>query len=50
MRKWMKENRQGKHGAHRHSLEQFGFDPAELEVEYADYRARFGIPFAKRPS
>jgi hypothetical protein len=50
MRAWMNENRQGKHGAHRHSLEQFGFDPSELEAEYSHYRQRFAIPYAKRPS
>jgi hypothetical protein len=46
MSTWMAGNQQNKHGKHRHSLEQFGFDAAELEKHYAPYRERFGIPFA----
>lgn len=47
MSSWMAGNQQNKHGKHRHSLEQFGFDAAELEKHYAPYRERFGIPIAK---
>jgi hypothetical protein len=44
MRRWMAGNPQGKHGAHRYSLEQFGLDRAAVERVSAPYRERFDIP------
>jgi hypothetical protein len=46
MSRWMQSNQQNKHGAHRHSLQQFGFDPDDIEKDFRAYRERFDIPFA----
>ena len=39
MRLWLAENPQGKQGAHRYSLREFGLDPSELKSRFASYRA-----------
>jgi hypothetical protein len=39
MRQWLAKNRQGKQGAHRYSLRQFGLEPAALSDRFARYRA-----------
>jgi hypothetical protein len=45
------ENPQGKHGAHRYTPEQFGFDPALIRRRFAAYTERFGIePDRPRPA
>ncbi len=48
MTSWMNQNKQNKHGKHSHNLQQFGFDPEQLEKEFSHYRERFNIPFAKK--
>lgn len=44
MRAWLAANPQGKHGAHRYSLAQFGLDPAAVERFAGPYRDRYGVP------
>jgi hypothetical protein len=44
MRRWLAANPQGKHGAHRYTLEQFGLDRTAVERLSAPYRERFDIP------
>src|SRR5262249_30155705 len=40
MRRWLTENPQGKQGAHRYRLRQFGLQPSVLSNRFASYRAR----------
>ncbi len=47
MSQWMQQNQQHKHGAHSHSLEQFGLNPEAVERQFSFYRQRFNIPFSK---
>jgi hypothetical protein len=44
MRSWLASNSQGRHGRHRYSLEQFGFDPAGVEGLFPGYPECFGLP------
>jgi hypothetical protein len=39
MRLWLNENPQGKQGAHRYSLSEFGLGPSDLRDRFASYRA-----------
>ena len=41
MRRWLSDNPQGKHGAHRYVLEQYGLDAATVDRLTAPYRTRF---------
>jgi Sulfotransferase family len=41
MQGWLAENRQGRRGVHRYSLEQFGLDAETVNRETAFYRERF---------
>ena len=41
MRRWLADNPQGKHGAHRYVLEQYGLDAATVDRLTAPYRTRF---------
>jgi hypothetical protein len=43
MKSWLAANPQGKHGAHRYTLEQFGLDAAIESRRFAAYRERFRI-------
>lgn len=44
MRRWLADHPQGKYGAHRYTLEQFGLDRGAVERLTSPYRERFGIP------
>ena len=44
MQAFLARNPQGKHGAHRYRLEDFGLDPDALARDFAPYRDRFAIP------
>ena len=41
MLRWEQENRQGKHGLHEYSLEQFGLSERMIEEELSEYMSRF---------
>ncbi|WP_158579865.1 sulfotransferase family protein [Geodermatophilus marinus] len=41
MRRWLADNPQGKHGAHRYGLEQYGLDAATVDRLTARYRTPF---------
>lgn len=43
MRQWLKDNPQGRFGAHPHNLEKFGLSKKALEPLFADYLKRFDI-------
>ena len=43
MDRWMKANRQHKHGVHRYSLEQFGLSAEQVEARFSDYIARYDV-------
>lgn len=43
MDRWMKANRQHKHGVHRYSLEQFDLSAQQVEARFADYIARYDV-------
>jgi len=47
MKKWLKENPQGKHGRHKYSLEEYGFTEEEILERFKPYIDRFNIPHAK---
>jgi hypothetical protein len=50
VRDFSDDNPQGKHGAHRYTPEQFGFDPERIGRRFAAYTERFGIePDRPRP-
>ncbi len=40
---YLRDKPRGKHGAHRYTAEDWGFDPDALHVELADYMAQFDI-------
>ena len=40
MQRWLAENPQGKHGAHKYELEQFGLTEADIDRHFGDYWAR----------
>jgi hypothetical protein len=37
MQRWLDDNPQGKHGAHKYELEQFGLTKADIEREFGSY-------------
>jgi hypothetical protein len=41
MQRWLKENPQGKHGAHKYDLEQFGLTPERVLEVFGEYRRRY---------
>jgi hypothetical protein len=43
MHAWLDANPQGKHGAHRYTLEEFGLDLAEVREAFRPYTERFGV-------
>lgn len=49
IRAWLANNAQTKHGAHRHSPEEFGMSPDQVNEQFAAYTARFGFGFGIRP-
>jgi hypothetical protein len=44
MQSFLDRNPQGKHGAHRYCLEDFGLDRARLAHDFEPYRTRFDVP------
>ncbi|MCP5039685.1 MAG: sulfotransferase, partial [bacterium] len=44
MQAHLASNPRGKHGAHHYSLEDFGLDRAAVQMRFAGYCERFGIP------
>lgn len=43
MKKFVKENPQGKHGKHFYTLEKYGLDEKEIKEKYGHYFERFGL-------
>jgi hypothetical protein len=43
MQRWLAGNPQGRHGAHRYRLEDFGLDARALAPRFEPYRERFGV-------
>jgi hypothetical protein len=46
MRRWLEAHPQGKHGAHRYSLAQFGLTAADVDRHFAEYWQRWQQPRA----
>lgn len=42
MTAWLDQNKQGKYGRHRYSLEEYGFDGEKLARDWAPYMERYG--------
>lgn len=49
IRQWLENNAQTKHGKHKHSPEEFGMSPDEVNAQFAPYTERFGFGFGIRP-
>ncbi len=49
IRQWLANNAQTKHGAHKHSPEEFGMSPEQVNEQFAPYTERFGFGFGIRP-
>jgi hypothetical protein len=49
IRGWTAANAQTKHGAHKHSPEEFGMTAAQVNEMFAPYTDRFGFGFGIRP-
>jgi hypothetical protein len=47
LEQWLRNNRRDKRPAHDYTLEQFGLSAAEIERDFAEYRARFIAPRAR---
>ncbi len=47
--KWREEHPQNKHGAHKHSPEEFGMEADDINRRFASYVDRFGFGFGIRP-
>lgn len=43
LRRFVQRNPQGRHGAHRYSLAEYGLDPADLDRRFATYRTQFDL-------
>ena len=50
IRHWLADNAQTKHGAHRHSPEEFGMTPEQVNLQFAPYTEKFGFGFNIRPA
>ena len=48
VRRWVGDNPQTKHGAHRYTAEQFGLDADGLRRRFAPYIERFGVQTGRR--
>jgi hypothetical protein len=44
MENFMRQNQQGKHGAHEYSAQDYGLDPAAIRTRFARYIAARAIP------
>ena len=49
IRQWIKNHPPTKHGAHRHSPEEFGMHADGINAQFAAYRDKFGFGFGVRP-
>ncbi len=49
IRQWTAANAQTKHGAHKHSPEEFGMSADQVNAMFAPYTQRFGFGFGIRP-
>lgn len=49
IRDWLANHHQTKHGAHKHSPEEFGLDADTINKQFAAYREKFGFGFGIRP-
>ncbi len=49
IRNWLADNSQTKHGAHKHSPEEFGMDADAINRQFNEYVDRFGFGFGIRP-
>ncbi len=49
IREWLDNNQQTKHGAHKHSPEEFGMSGDQVNEMFAPYVERFGFGFGIRP-
>ncbi len=49
IRAWVSDHPQTKHGAHRHSPEEFGMHADGINAQFAEYREKFGFGFGIRP-
>lgn len=50
IRQWTANNQQTKHGAHKHSPEEFGMSAEQVNQQFAPYAERFGFGFGIRPT
>lgn len=50
IREWAANHQQTKHGAHKHSPEEFGMDGDEINEMFKPYTDRFGYGFGIRPA
>jgi hypothetical protein len=49
IRHWLASNPPTKHGAHKHSPEEFGMEADAINHQFRDYVDRFGFGFGIRP-
>ncbi|MDG2002651.1 MAG: sulfotransferase [Novosphingobium sp.] len=49
IREWQANNAQTKHGTHKHSPEEFGMNPDQINAQFAAYTQKFGFGFGIRP-
>jgi len=49
IREWLANNAQAKHGAHKHSPEEFGMNSDQINEQFAAYTDKFGFGFGIRP-
>jgi len=49
IRSWVHNNSQTKHGAHRHSPEEFGMEASAINRQFSEYVDRLGFGFGIRP-
>lgn len=49
IRAWLADHPQTKHGAHKHSPDEFGMDAETINAQFANYREKFGFGFGIRP-
>ncbi len=50
IRGWLADHPQTKHGAHRHTPEEFGMNGEDINALFAPYTERFGFGFGIRPT
>ena len=50
IRAWIADHHQTKHGAHKHSPEEFGMNGDDINAMFAPYTERFGFGFGIRPA